>query len=209
MTGRVVAAVSALAAFAVFLVLGKVVDHGPDPAPLFALEAQLVNHSTLIAWWLTWGCFVQFLVPVCLVLIGIAVRFPQWRWRIAFSIVAVLLAWRGADFFQHIFARPRRLDWVVKHETSFSFPSSHAAVVTAFYWYWAAALARSSLRHKGIASALLAVLGFAILWSRLALGAHYATDLLGGVLWGAAVVAALAAAWPRNVFERQSAPALE
>jgi membrane-associated phospholipid phosphatase len=191
------------------LALGHAVGHGPDPAWLMAAEMSWVNHSALLAWWLTWMCYPYALGPLCLGLIAIAIRYPAWRGRIAFALLALLLAWRGADLLQHLFARPRRLDWVVKHETAFSFPSSHAAIVAGFYGVLALLVARSALRSRAIVAGAIGLLGLAILWSRLALGAHYLTDLAGGVLWGGAVVAALAACWPRNVFEGRSRSTLE
>ena len=209
MPARLIAAFVAFAAFGLLLALGHAVGHVADPGWLMPTEASWVNHSTLLAWWLTWLCYPYALVPLCLGLIAIATWRPGWRGRIAFAIVALLFAWRGADLLQHLFARPRRLDWVVKRETAFSFPSSHAAIVAGFYWVLAVQVARSALRTRAIAAAALGLLGLAILWSRLALGAHYLTDLLGGLLWGGAAVAALAACWPRNVFEGRSRPTLE
>ena len=104
----------------------------------------------------------------------------------------LLLCWRGADLFQHFFARPRRLDWVVKHETSFSYPSSHAAIAAGFYGLWAAMLYMSELPRttRVVAGTALLVLAIAVCWSRLALGAHFATDLIGGILLGVAFVSA-------------------
>jgi membrane-associated phospholipid phosphatase len=199
----------ALLAFLLFLVLGHAVDHHPDPDWLLTIESSWVNHSTLVAWWLTWCGYAYVLVPCSLVLIALAVRFPSWRWRAAFAIVALLLAWQGADFFQHVFARPRRLDWVVKHETAFSYPSSHAAISTAFYMLLGVFAWRSPWRRGTIAGALLVLLALGIIWSRLALAAHYLTDLVGGCLWGLTVVGVLASIVPTNVFEGRSAASLE
>jgi membrane-associated phospholipid phosphatase len=47
---------------------------------------------------------------------------------------------------------------------------------------------------------LLILLALAICWSRLALGAHYLTDLAGGALFAIAIVSAAAAVVPFNVF---------
>lgn len=195
--------------FAVFEEVGRLVGYGPDPNPLMTWEAALVNHSTLIAWWLTWFGYAYVLVPACLLLIALAVRFPLWRSRVVFAIGSLLLSWRGADFFQRMFARPRRLDWVVKHETAFSYPSSHAAIVTGFYVLLAIFAWRSSWRHGRITACLLVLLGAGIIWSRLALAAHYATDLVGGILWGAVTIAGLAALFPINVFEGRPVASLE
>lgn len=206
---RVGAAAIALVALGLLLLLGHAVGRAPDPAWLMTAEASWVDHSTLIAWWITWCGYAYVIVPVCLVLIAVAIVHRPWRDRTAYALLAVLLAWRGADFFQKFFMRPRRLDWVVKHELSYSFPSSHAAIATGFYLLLAIFVWKSSRRFGRPAASALGLLAVAILWSRLALGAHYLTDLAGGVLWGIVVVAALACLWPRNVFEGPPLPSLE
>ena len=198
---RYAAAAIAVVAFACFFFLGRFVTQYGEPAGLLDLERAMVDHSSLVAWWLTWSGYAYVLGPLCLALIAVAVASPRCRWRVAFSIVVLLLCWQGADFFQHFFARPRRLDWVVKHETAFSYPSSHAAIAVGFYMLWAELVRQSELPpgvRRWLALALFA-LGLGILWSRLALGAHYATDLAGGALWAVAVVAAGAAALPTKV----------
>ena len=131
---------------------------------------------------------MPWLVPLGVVLIVIAAVRPQWRARIAVSLILVWVMWGASDLLQHVYMRARPLDWVVKHETAFSFPSTHATLAVAFYGYWAYMLKRSELpaRTALVASELLTALVIAILWSRLALGAHYPTDLLGGVLLGTA-----------------------
>jgi undecaprenyl-diphosphatase len=165
--------------------------------------------ATPRAWVFTNLCYMFVLIPLALVLVVLAIRFPQWRSRIGFAVVATLLAWRSTDLWQHFFARPRRLDWIVHHETAFSYPSGHAAISTACYLLLAILVARSALPGRAWIAAVLALLWLGILWSRLALGAHYLTDVAGGVLWGFAVTAFLAAVWPTNVFEGRPQPTLE
>ncbi|HKU81416.1 MAG TPA: phosphatase PAP2 family protein [Candidatus Tumulicola sp.] len=202
---RAIAALGAAVAFALFFVLGFALRRAPDPEWLLAWEVTLQNHGTLIAWWLTWGCYVQVLAPLALICLAVAWRVPAWRSRAIFAVVMLLVCWRGADLFQHLFMRPRRLDWVVRHETAFSYPSSHAAIVTGFYLLWAAMLAASDLPPRVRASVppLLIALSLGILWSRLALGAHYLTDLAGGVLLALALVAAAWAIVPVKVFTQR------
>ncbi|MGP8100275.1 MAG: phosphatase PAP2 family protein [Candidatus Cybelea sp.] len=101
----------------------------------------------------------------------------------------MLISWRAADYFQHVFERARPVDWVVKHETTFSYPSSHAAIAMGFYALLALMIFASDLPKttRNVAAALLVLLALAICWSRLALGAHYITDLVGGTLLGMVV----------------------
>jgi membrane-associated phospholipid phosphatase len=199
----------AVALFAVFLILGRAVDHAPDPGWLMFSETQWVNHSTLIAWWITWFGWIDILLPLAIGMIIVAIRFPEWRSRVTFAILSLVIAWRGTDAWQHFFARPRRLDWVVKHETAFSYPSSHTAIATAFYLLLAYFVARSALPGRVWIASAIAALAVAIAWSRLDLGAHYLTDIVGGVLWGGTILATLAACWPTNVFEGQARSTLE
>ena len=154
MTGKRIAwGALALSAFAAFFGLGRYVTQAGEPPALVAWERAIVDHSTLIAWWLTWMCYPQILIPIALALSIVAWRVPEWRGRIVLSIVLLLVCWQGADLFQHVFARPRRLDWVVKHETAFSYPSSHAAMSFGFYGLWAAVLWAERARSTWYASA--------------------------------------------------------
>jgi membrane-associated phospholipid phosphatase len=50
---------------------------------------------------------------------------------------------------------------------------------------------------RATSAALLLLLSIAICWSRLALGAHYVTDLIGGALLGLALICAGLAIFPR------------
>jgi membrane-associated phospholipid phosphatase len=199
---RLAAAAVAVVALLVFVTLGFDVTRHGEPAAFVGLERTLQDHSALIAWWLTWSCYLYVLAPLAVILLVVAWRVPSWRGRILFSIVLLLLCWQLADVAQHAFMRPRRLDWVVKHETAFSYPSSHAAIAVGFYALWAAMLFVSDLprRLRAIAAACLLVLAVAICWSRLALGAHYLTDVIGGVLLAVTLIAAGLAVVPVKVF---------
>jgi membrane-associated phospholipid phosphatase len=197
---RAVKLISAIASFALFLELGFFVAHHGEPAVFLAWERALFDRSPLIAWWLTWSCYAYVLVPIVVILAIVAWRLPQWRRRIVLSVVILIVCWQGADLFQHLFARPRPADWVVKHETAFSYPSSHAAIATGFYGLWASTIYASRLSRpvRIIVPLLLVVFAAAICWSRLVLGAHYITDLVGGALLALAVVYAAQAIVPAN-----------
>ncbi len=186
---------AAFISFALFFLLGKVMTPNGEPGMLLGWERSLLDRSTLVAWWLTWACYAKVLIPVCGALLVLAALLPGWRVRILMSVIAVLLCWRGADLFQHYFARPRPIDWVVKHETAFSYPSTHAAIAVGFYGLWAALFYFSTLPRsvRIVAASLLGILAIAVCWSRLALGAHYLTDLAGGALLAVAILCATVA----------------
>ncbi len=195
-----------LVALAAFVALGnRVVVYG-EPMPLQVWRQVLLDHSTLVAWWITWACYPVVLIPIALVLLIVAWRLPQWRSRVLLSMVLLLLCWRGADFFQHDFGRARPAPMVYKLETSGSYPSSHAAIATGFYALWGLLLLLSELPNgiRAAGATLLGLFAIAICWSRLALGAHYVSDVIGGVLLGVALVSAAASFVPNAFLGRDA-----
>lgn len=134
--------------------------------------------------------------PLYALAVLLAIVSPRWRVPALFAVATGLLCWGAADLFQHVFARPRRADWLVVHETAFSYPSSHATIAFGFYYVCGLLALRSSLptvwRYALYIGLSLLTLGIA--WSRLALAAHYVTDVIGGLLLGEAIVWAAAAA---------------
>lgn len=201
---RLILALIGIVAFVAFDVLGFFVRGHDEPAAFAILQQTLLNHGTLIAWWCTWLGYAYVLVPLCVLTLVIAWRAPIWRARALIAVGSLLISWQGADLFQKLFERPRPIDWVVKHETAFSYPSSHAAIAFGFYLLWALWLLGSDLppvpRRLGALGLLVAAL--AICWSRLALGAHHTTDILGGALLGTGVAAIIMALVPINVLAK-------
>lgn len=162
--------------------------------PIVALDVRLENllqslrDDTLVTvfLWVTLLGKATVVIPLALALTLIA-----WVWRRGVFALsgwiclggASLLAWLGKSAFR----RPRPLDVGVYAEPSFSFPSGHAAVAVAFYGFVAYALAKS-LRawssRVNMASVWIALV-LAVGFSRMYLGVHYLSDVLGGYLLGA------------------------
>jgi undecaprenyl-diphosphatase len=105
-------------------------------------------------------------------------------------------------FLKYIFHRPRpHFDDPILALTSYSFPSGHTMTATVLYGVLAALLVtkieRRSLRVLVVllASGLIAVVGF----SRIYLGAHYLSDVLGaiaeGIAWLSLCLTAVYSVW--------------
>jgi undecaprenyl-diphosphatase len=86
------------------------------------------------------------------------------------------------------YRRARPEDWRFKREMGLSYPSGHATTAVVVYgmllWLAYHDVAPAPLRYASVCA--LALWSAGICWSRIALGAHYPTDVLGGALFGAA-----------------------
>jgi undecaprenyl-diphosphatase len=176
-----------------YVLLGRAVAGSPPHAlwPIDAAAAPLAGHATHLALVFTASCWWPVLVAFGIAAGVLAWRAPSWRARALFSIVVTLVGWQTSDVLKNLFARSRPSYWFLHHETSFSYSSGHAMFAVVVYGLWAYFFATSTLpRTVRIALAtLLSLWGCGVIWSRLALGAHWPTDLIGGVLLGISVLA--------------------
>lgn len=101
-----------------------------------------------------------------------------------------------AELAKRRFMRARPDDWIFHHELGFSYPSGHASTAAFFFGSWLVYVSLSGAWHWGaIAAVAILTLWIAgIDWSRLALGAHYPSDVAGGTLFGCGWLALLWAA---------------
>ena len=179
----------ALAAGVLYAVLGLAVSHTP-PAGVDVAGAALAGEAQHLALLFTRSCLWYVLVSYGVAGLAVAAVSPAWRGRILFSIAVALVTWRVSDALKDLFHRPRPAYWRLLHETSYSYSSGHAMFATVVYGLWAWFIWNSGLprRVRVVVAPLLAAWALGVLWSRLALGAHYVTDLAGGVLLGAAAL---------------------
>lgn len=173
-----------------YLALGAAV--APHPPHGFDLAAgSLLGVATPLAAFLTsLGRFPAYTTFCVAVLIAGLLR-RSWLARSGLAVVLLVSAELTSDWFKLVFHRPRPVHFLVTHETSFAYSSGHATNSLVFFGFWACVALRSTLPRPvriGLALALCGLSG-AIGWSRLALGAHYPSDVLGGYLLGAFVLA--------------------
>ncbi len=178
---------TALCCLAAFVVLGLLVAH-PPVSKIDAETIVLRGQATPLA--------VLFTASGrTLPLIALSVIAAIIFWSIKANVlipIAILSSQTVSQAFieglKHLFHRTRPDQWLVQHEIGYSYPSGHAATAIVFYGAWFLVLWQSPL-PKGLKITLLiflALWGLGVSWSRIALGAHYFTDVLGGTLFGAA-----------------------
>jgi membrane-associated phospholipid phosphatase len=184
----------ALVAGVLYVVLGLTVSHAP-PFGIDLAGRALAGEAPRLALIFTASCWWPVLVSLGVLAIAVADRFPAWRPRAVFALATTLVTWQLSDVLKNVFRRPRPEYWTQIHEPSFAYSSGHAMFALVVYWLWAWFLWNSDLPRgaRVVFAPLLVLWGCGVLWSRLALGAHYVTDLTGGVLLGTTMLALAAA----------------
>ncbi len=176
----------AVACFAATAGLGAFVQ-GRPLTPLDRAAAALRGRGTRPAIVCTRAGYWQALVGANVVVFG-ALLFTGDVPLFAFALAGVQLLSQGAvEAVKALYHRPRPDDWLFHREFGHSFPSGHATTAVTFYGGIVLIVWMSPLPlPAAIALTLLLAAGIVgIPWSRVALAAHYPTDVLGGLLFGA------------------------
>jgi len=192
-------ALVAILSFAAFLALGAAVS-GHPPSAVDSGELGVLGSGVVFATFCrAAGQFVPYAILCTLaLLIGVARRayLPAALWL----VVLMLVIWKTSDAFKDVFHRARPEHWLVSQETSAGYPSGHAVLAVAFYGFVAYRVWRSTLPAgvRGVVVAACIVWIAAVGWSRLAIGAHYPTDVFGGYLLGTAGLCVAILAYERS-----------
>lgn len=119
------------------------------------------------------------------------------RPRIALLLAVVMIAMAlGTDLMKDLTARPRPIGAPVDRYDGLAFPSGHTLHATVVYGLVALVLWRSAMPRLVRIAAVCVAAALAILvgLSRVALGVHHPTDVIGGWLAGAFLLATTAVA---------------
>jgi undecaprenyl-diphosphatase len=177
------------------MILGFAVTMTPFSRLDVATAAALLGHGTQAAIVFTESGRT---LPITLIgLIGIgalaALRMPLWLG--IGVLVSQIFSTGVVELIKHAFHRIRPEHWLIYHETGYSYPSGHACTAIVFFgsWLLIALMAPLPKPAKIISATLLFIWMLGVDWSRLVLGAHYLTDVIGGTLFGLFWVFALLA----------------
>ncbi|MEO6991286.1 MAG: phosphatase PAP2 family protein [Candidatus Baltobacteraceae bacterium] len=177
----------ALAFFAIFAALGWYVSGRAPGAPDAGAHA-LRGEAPHLAFLFTSLGFWYAIVTVAAIVVLAAFLLARERVWLAIGIlVSQFVSQLVVAGCKPLFHRIRPPDSIGPHLPDFSYPSGHAVTSIVFY----ASLTALVLASPGIPRPLRYALGAlgvlfvaGIPWSRLALGAHYLTDVLGGLAFG-------------------------
>lgn len=188
------AAAAAAACFTAALALGALVARRP-PTAVDAAGARLRGEGVALALFFTGLGRWYAVTAVALLAFAIAVATHHGVTVVATIVAAQLAAQAAVEALKLVFDRPRPDDWLRIRELGRSYPSGHTVTTIVFYGSLLVAAGASPLPHVAVVASSLA-LGACLIgipWSRLALGAHYLTDVAGGLLVGAGWLCALIA----------------
>lgn len=199
--------IAAFVAFILLAILSRTVLYFPiDLAISLAFQSLDVLGLAWLMRWISWPGFnpQAAIITVALILLLYA---SGLRWEALVTAGTSLAAHSLNLLVKVIVQRPRPspdLVEVIRQLADFSFPSGHVMVYTAFYgflWFLSYSLLKPSWKR----SLLLVVFGALVLLvgpSRIYLGHHWASDVLGGHLFGGLILvtAVLVYRWGKTRF---------
>ena len=168
-----------------FLIFAKSVFHKE------IMEADIVGHNFIINYLMsdTLTVCAKFITnfggAICLITITVISFLVIKNKKIGIAIAINLLMQSILNLsIKSIFQRPRPIEYKLIEESGYSFPSGHSMASMAFYGF-IIYLVYKNIKNKYIKWSLIVLLTLLIItigFSRIYLGVHYTSDVLGGFL---------------------------
>ena len=121
--------------------------------------------------------YIPIFILICLLI------FNNNRWVFILQACSYGFAGIFTYIFKLIVARPRPLEALINMPKTFSFPSGHTLTSFVFYMILFYLLSyKKDRKQKGIVVTIGAIISLLVAFSRVYLGVHYFSDVLGGVI---------------------------
>lgn len=176
----IISTISIILFLIVSLYLIKINDNIIDKNVYNLIISTKSNIMTLIFKIITFFASIEFMIITSIVILFLK-KLKHIRFYILLNIVNDVIL---NNLLKFIFKRERPLDLMLTQESGYSFPSGHTMVACIFYGFIIYLIRKSkySKRIKNIITIILSILIFLIGISRIYLGVHYATDVIGSYL---------------------------
>ncbi|MFJ6651560.1 phosphatase PAP2 family protein [Microbacterium sp. NPDC091313] len=163
------------------------------------VDVNAVNSPVLDGLALVLDVLDRPVVVALILVVAFVALLPRRGWRIALGACAATgLGWMTTLVVKAVVAQPRPAALPLAHAVpvdpaTLSYPSGHVVFVAALTT--AVVVALRSIRGRAIAGIVGALITLAVGWSRLYVGVHFATDVIGGVVNGIAGALLFAGLW--------------
>lgn len=184
--------IASIVAFALFAALGAFVSSRP-PIGIDLAATVLRGQATPVAAFFTTLGRTYAIVIIAAIAAVVALVARTSPLPVLGVVIAQVLSQGVVAAFKPVFHRFRPDHYLLYREKDLSFPSGHATTSIVFFLALALLAMRLPNVPRAVALSFATLLGIcvvAIPWSRLALGAHYATDVTGGLLFGTGTLCA-------------------
>lgn len=178
----------ALVCLAAMFALGSVVAPRPPGRIDTAVEKALRGRAVWPALFFTRIGRWRELSLLGVLAYGVAITLNERVTPVLMLFATQVLSQATSSLCKLFFHRPRPAVYVGVREPEFSYPSGHAVTAVVFYGGFALLVLFGPFPRpvQAVIAALLGLCVVAIPWSRIALGAHFLSDICGGLLLGSA-----------------------
>lgn len=169
-------------AIVLFIIMAYLVSNGlTGPLDSLIYNFVTVNKSNTLTYFFKFITFFANEYAILLVTIICFILFKNKKYAITVFITALCTVFLNY-ILKITFMRDRPFDLMIIDEKGYSFPSGHAMVSIGFYGYilYLVWQTKADIKYKKVITISLCILIILIGMSRIYLGVHYPSDIIGG-----------------------------